>query len=456
MAGEIPSARWAVFLISMRSGKYQRADNRSSCARSNPQCAFAAMACKRPTTIMPKKRGPAPFFFTGQPARDAEQSSSDGLANALLCLSAFVCNFLVSIRLSQPPMGNMRMTRQRILAATLVFALAIPTWKAMGQNSPTANPEPSPQSQTSQSPSASVAPKSLPAEDPDRSHSWPAPEIAPALAPLFDSEDSDPKFRLESLMKVLRDGRHEGWVLAAYPDPKTSRPLIGAGFSLDVPAREHIQSDPANPHTFLEPSSAELWQAAGLDAERLQRILDEFDRNLKTWQKKNYRKRIKTRRLPPQITEEEAMRLLRISAIQSVHNARAYCRDFDRLTASQQMALSQLVFQMGVNLEEFEQFLGVLNRAPGVQGVVLSENGSESQEDHWRAVEQTLIESQWAKRYTSRAVSVIAMLDPDYAEDPGQAERRVQAVLRPPVTHHRKKSHAAARRAGHHSSGSRR
>ena len=201
-------------------------------------------------------------------------------------------------------------------------------------------------------------------------------------------------------MKVLRDNRHEGWVLAAYPDPKTSRPLISAGFSLDVPAREHIQSDPANPHTFIEPSSTQLWQAAGLAPERLQLILDEFDRNLKTWKKKNYRKRIRTRRLPPQITEEEAMSLLRISAVQAVHNARAYCRDFDQLTASQQMALSQLVYQMGVNLEEFDQFLSLLNTPPSVQGVALSEDNTEIQNEHWRAVERTLIQSQWAKRYT--------------------------------------------------------
>src|ERR1039458_4507131 len=91
------------------------------------------------------------------------------------------------------------------------------------------------------------------------------------------------------------------------------------------------------------PSSVLLGQAAGLDPERLQRILDQFDRNLKTWKKKNYRKKIRSHKLPPELTEEEATKLLHVSAIQAVHNARAYCRGFDRLTASQQMALSQLV-----------------------------------------------------------------------------------------------------------------
>ena len=204
--------------------------------------------------------------------------------------------------------------------------------------------------------------------------------------PLFDLKDSNTKFNLESLMRTLRDSRHEGWVLAAYPDPNTSRPLIGAGFSLDVAAREHIQNDPLNPNTFVEPSSAQLWQAAGLDPEQLQRILDQFDHNLKAWKKKSYRKRIRTHKLPPELTEEEATRLLRVSAVQAVHNARAYCRDFDLLTASQQMALSQLVFQMGVNLEEFVQFLTTLN-----DGVILRDAATSniSAENAARALESS-------------------------------------------------------------------
>src|SRR5208337_2259251 len=115
------------------------------------------------------------------------------------------------------------------------------------------------QVQSSPLPSAPRTPRDLPPQNP---------------VPLFDFEESDIKFQLESLMNILRDSRHEGWVLAAYPDPKTSRPLIGAGFGLDDPATEHVQRDPLNPHPFLEPSTAQLWQAAGLDSERLQAILD--------------------------------------------------------------------------------------------------------------------------------------------------------------------------------------
>ena len=259
---------------------------------------------------------------------------------------------------------------------------------------------------------------------------------------------SGKKFGIESLMHVLKDSKHEGWVLAAYPDPKTSRPLIGAGFSLDVEAREHTQSDPLNPHQFLEPSSAQLWQTAGLDPEQLKVILEQFDRNLAKWNKKGYRKKIRAHQLKSQLTENEATQLLRASATQAVHNAKAYCRNFDELTAAQQMALGQLVYQMGVNLEEFVQFLAVLNGNPVLQDVALTEGvaphegGNDVQPDQWKQVQQALIDSQWARRYTTRAISVIAMFDPTYAQNPRAAEQSIQAVLRPPPTKHKgKKSH---------------
>ena len=264
--------------------------------------------------------------------------------------------------------------------------------------------------------------------------------VAPAPQVPLDFDVSGTKFSMDSLMRVLKDGQHEGWVLAAYPDPKTSRPLIGAGFSLDVEAREHVQSDPLNPNQFLEPSSAQLWQAAGLDSERLQRILEQFDRNLAKWNKRVYRKKIKAKQLPPQLTDTEAMQLLRVSALQATHNAKAYCRGYEQLTAPQQMALSQLVFQMGVNLEEFVRFLGVLNTDPALQNVALAEGGMDTQAEHWKAVQQTLIDSQWARRYTTRAVTVIARFDPTYEQDPKAAQQRIQAVLHPRAKHKRKKA----------------
>ena len=272
---------------------------------------------------------------------------------------------------------------------------------------------------------------------------------SPAFAaqPLFDLHESDIKFQLESLMNALRDQRHEGWVLAAYPDPNTHRPLIGAGFSLDVPAREHPQTDPLNPHTFLEPSSAQLWQAAGLDPALLENVLDRFNRDASTWTTKQYRRKIRMHALTPELTQEEATRLLRISTVQAIYNARAYCRNFDQLNGPQQMALSQLVYQMGVNLEEFSQFLSAIN-GDGVETVSLDATTPTTGSDHWKAVQTTLMDSQWAHRYSGRASSVIAMFDPNYVDDPSGAERKVEAVLHPPSKHRRRQPPAHMVRTG--------
>lgn len=264
-----------------------------------------------------------------------------------------------------------------------------------------------------------------------------APAMTPALQALLAFKESDVKFSIAALMDILRDKRHEGWVLAAYPDPKTSRPLIGAGFSLDLPEREHPQLDALNPNPFIEPSSAELWQAAGLEAPRLTAILDQFHGQLAAWNPRRFRRNI--RYLPAQITEDEANRLLRVAIVQSIINARAYCRNFNQLTASQQMALSQLVYQMGVNLQEFSQFLGLMNSSTmpqaGVQQAALTESALPSTREasaaYWKSAQQSLEQSQWARLYRARAVAVIAMLDPQYAENPAAAERRVSAVLHP-------------------------
>jgi hypothetical protein len=269
----------------------------------------------------------------------------------------------------------------------------------------------------------------------------PAVSETASVQALLDFKTSDVKFNLQELTEILRDRRHEGWVLAAYPDPKTHRPLIGAGFSLDLPAREHPQRDPLNPHSFIEPSSAELWQASGLEPARLQAILDRFSNQFAKWKYKGYRKRIKT--LSPEITDDEATMLLRISAIHAAYNARAYCRNFDQLGASQQMALSQLVYQMGVNLEQFSQFLALINTDSSITDASTAEAMLNA--DHWKAVQASLIHSQWARLYRTRAVAVIAMLDPQYPDDPSVAERRVSATLRPAVVRRRKSRAAVSR-----------
>jgi len=279
-----------------------------------------------------------------------------------------------------------------------------------------------------------------------------------AVEELRSFRASDVKFDLSDLTETLRDRRHEGWVLAAYPDPKTAQPLIGAGVTLDLPERDHPQTDPMNPHGFIEPSSAELWQAAGLDPKRLDMILAEYNHRLAAWSKKGFRRKIST--LTPQITDEDAAQLLRVSAIQAIYNAKGYCRDFDRLTASQQMALSQLVFQMGVNLAEFSQFLDLINHyaeslavngaVPPVGGPIavaaaqLARAAFTTEADYWHAVQKSLVESQWARLYRMRAVSVIAMLDPLYVSAPSVAEQRVGAMLRPAAVRRRAGAHAVS------------
>ena len=269
---------------------------------------------------------------------------------------------------------------------------------------------------------------------PGSAHTTPAATADDAdVQALLAFRQSDVKFRLADLMEVLRDRRHEGWVLAAYPDPKTGRPLIGAGFSLDLPEREHPQTDSLNPHPFVEASSAQLWAAAGLEPARLQQILADYNARLDTWKMKRFRRKIGN--LEPQITDDQANALLRIAAIQAIVNARAWCRNFDGLSGSQQMAMSQLVYQMGVNLGEFTNFLALVNQ-----------NEAPATHADWQAVQQSLEQSQWARLYRVRAVSVIAMLDPRYDDSPTVAERQVAAVLRP-VRHRR--HHAALETAAY-------
>jgi hypothetical protein len=273
----------------------------------------------------------------------------------------------------------------------------------------------------------------------------PAPAAATdAVRELLAFRESDVKFSIADLMSILRDTRHEGWVLAAYPDPKTGHPLIGAGFTLDLPARAHPQTDPLNPHPFIEPSSAELWQAAGLSPERLQTVLNEFDTRLAAWSKKGFRRRIAA--LSPQITGEDANRLLRVAVIQAAYNAKGYCHDFDRLSASQQMALTQLVYQMGYNLQQFGTFLSLMNGYVAGGDAAAVPAAFDRDAAYWKTVQQSLVQSQWARLYRVRAVSVIAMLDPEYPDGPRMAEQRVGAMLHPAVAHRRAGRRAASSR----------
>jgi len=179
-----------------------------------------------------------------------------------------------------------------------------------------------------------------------------------------------------------------------------------------------------------------LWEAAGMDPERLHRILNDYQTRLSSWGAKRFRRNLGE--LPAQVTDEEATGLLRVAAIQAIENARAYCRRFGELTASQQLALSQLVYQMGVNLEEFNRFLALINQdaGPWDAGLTTLPNVSAvGNQEYWNTVQGSLIQSQWARLYRGRAVAVIAMLDPRYAQDPQMAEKRIAATLHPAVAH---------------------
>lgn len=306
---------------------------------------------------------------------------------------------------------------------------------------------------------AQDAPEALnPATGPAQPAVAQAAAPSPALRMMEEFKDTDVKFDMNELVDILRDRRHEGWVLAAYPDPRTAQPLIGAGFSLDLPEREHPQLDAKNPHPFLEPSSADLWQAAGFDPARLDDILKVFYERRRTWSKRTWRKKLFT--LPAQISDDDAVQLVRVGAIQAVYNAKAYCRNFDQLNGPQQMAMAQLVYQMGVNLQHFDNFLTAINpNAPdaptaNADSAMLGDAMRDAtavtavldqSPEYWLGVQHSLMGSQWAHKYRTRAISVIAMLDPAYTDDPTAAEQRVGAVLRPAVVHHRGRHAVAAR-----------
>ncbi len=323
-------------------------------------------------------------------------------------------------------------SQHTFIVAALTVAFGIPGW---AQSTPVA---------VEQAPvTPAVTP--IPVNSPSEFEAAPSP----AVQMIEGFKDTDIKFDLNELLDILRDHRHEGWVLAAYPDPRTSQPLIGAGFSLDLPTREHLQPDPLNPHPFLEPSSADLWQAAGFEPQRLDDLLKVFYERRREWSKRTWRKKLFS--LPAQISDDEAMQLVRVGAIQAIYNARAYCRNFDQMSGPQQMAMAQLVYQMGVNLQHFNEFLSMINPVPrgaAADSPMLAQEepvALDQTPDYWLSVQKSLMGSQWAHKYRSRAVSVIAMLDPAYRDDPTAAEHRVGAVLRPAVVH-RRRGHAVVAR----------
>ena len=122
-------------------------------------------------------------------------------------------------------------------ALALLVACAAASSPAAAQSGAPAVPRLSARAETS--PTASIRTAKRHVENPDGLLPLPAAGVPIGLEPFFDLGNSDIKFSFARLTEILRDKKHEGWVLAAYPDPKTSDPLIGAGFTLSLPARQH-------------------------------------------------------------------------------------------------------------------------------------------------------------------------------------------------------------------------
>jgi hypothetical protein len=100
---------------------------------------------------------------------------------------------------------------------------------------------------------------------------------------------------------------------------------------------------------------------------------------------------------------------------------------------------------MGVNLQEFGQFLSLINDGSKTTPADLPAADGER---YWSDVQHSLIQSQWARLYRTRALSVIAMLDPQYGNDPSVAEQRIAATLHPAVLRrHRHQRRASLRTA---------
>jgi GH24 family phage-related lysozyme (muramidase) len=255
--------------------------------------------------------------------------------------------------------------------------------------------------------------------------------------------DADMGFDRNDLIRRLN--HFESMVLTAYPDPKTHLPLIGAGFSLRIaPKPPHVQIDTSNPVQFIEPQPKDLWVAAGLDPKRFDDILTQFDKNARAMGYNKLHAAAVNKRLPADISPEEADRLTHVAIQQSVHNAWAYySKDkYSALKPSQKEALAHMVFQMGVNLEGFVTFLNKLNDNHLRSSKPSPEHALEAADaaggDFWETLQRSMIHSKWFKMYRkdnnahkyheSRAIAVLAMLDPHYENDPDLAERKVLAM----------------------------
>jgi GH24 family phage-related lysozyme (muramidase) len=237
----------------------------------------------------------------------------------------------------------------------------------------------------------------------------------------FPFKHSAIKFRLESLMAGLSE--KEGWMSIAYPDSSAKGiPTIGMGFNLSIEGRPRDDADPYQNGGWprKDPSAQELWKIAGLPEEKLKDVMANFEERNKRWHGRQAAFKFLDH-FEHDITRHEAHKLLYVSARQAVYNAMAYAKDFPDMNGAQQMAMAQIVYQMGTKLEGFKDFLGEINNTSYHQQPELAEA-------HWRAVQSELIKSDWYRNHTTRATKVIAMFDPQYRADAKKAQKNVEEL----------------------------
>jgi hypothetical protein len=108
------------------------------------------------------------------------------------------------------------------------------------------------------------------------------------------------------------------------------------------------------------------------------------------------------------------------------------------MSASQQMAACQLVYQIGRKLDDYTDEKGKLHKGFHKFFAVANdisyrqENAAREKEptQHWQQMQAELIDSQWFRMHSSRATRVIAMFDPIYDLNPSLAEQNVKALAR--------------------------
>src|SRR6202012_5506161 len=106
----------------------------------------------------------------------------------------------------------------------------------------------------------------------------------------------------------------------------------------------------------------------------------------------------------------------------------------------------------------FDQFLSQINDGAPAAALVVGAppDALSSDREYWRSVQHTLMQTQWERLYRTRAIAVIAMLDPSYPDTPSAAEPLVSTELRPAAAHRRSRHTGSLNQVSSSSRGSKR